>query len=171
MSVCREVLSTMDVTIRPVRPEDLSDLYSLALQPKVISGTLYSPSTRLSDVQKRLENLGPNDHKMVAEVNGKVVGEAQLRVMPGKLRYVGVVDVLVHDEYQGQGIGRALMTTLLDLADNYLGLLRVELEVWEDNAPAIHLYETLGFQIEGRKRKARFRNGEYLDILVMGRVQ
>lgn len=160
-----------DFRIRPVQLADAEYLYELALQPKVIAGTLYTPATRFSDVQKRLENLGPNDHKLVAEVGGRAVGEAHLRVMPAKLRHVGVVDVLVHDAYQGQGIGRALMTALLDLADNYLGLLRVELEVWEDNTPAIRLYESLGFEVEGRKRKARFRAGEYLDILVMGRVR
>lgn len=159
------------IKIRPVRMEDAADLYEIALQPKVIAGTLYAPSTRMSEVHKRLESLGPNDHKLVSEVDGKIVGEAQLRVMPGKLRHVGAVDVLVHDEYQGRGIGRALLTALLDLADNYLGLIRVELEVWEDNAPAIRLYESLGFEVEGRKRKARFRAGEYLDLLVMGRVR
>jgi putative acetyltransferase len=78
---------------------------------------------------------------------------------------------MVHDDYVNQGIGRALMERLLDLADNWLGLKRVELDVMADNAPAIHLYESLGFEREGIKRAAMFRGGVFVDLLVMGRVR
>jgi putative acetyltransferase len=166
-----EVLQAVGVVIRPIRSDDIKDLHDMALQPKVLDGTLVLPSARLSDTQKRFESLGPDDHQMVAEVNGRAIGKGNLKVMPGKLRHIGAIGLSVHDEYQGQGVGRALMTALLDLADNYLGLVRVELEVFVDNAPAIHLYESLGFVIEGRKRKGTFRRGEYLDTLIMGRVR
>jgi putative acetyltransferase len=63
------------------------------------------------------------------------------------------------------------MEALLDLADNTLGLKRVELDVITDNAAAIHLYESLGFEREGIKRCALFRGGVFVDLLMMGRIR
>jgi RimJ/RimL family protein N-acetyltransferase len=44
---------------------------------------------------------------------------------------------------------------------------RIELCVFERNETAIHLYRKYGFKIEGWRRKAIFRDGEYLDDLMM----
>jgi putative acetyltransferase len=89
----------------------------------------------------------------------------------GKRRHTGEIGITVHDDYTGRGIGRALLAALLDLADNTLGLKRVELDVITDNAAAIHLYESLGFEHEGIKRCALFRGGQFVDLLMMGRIR
>lgn len=81
-----------------------------------------------------------------------------------------MVGIAVHDRFQDRGIGRQLMELLLDLADNWLGLVRVELEVFADNARAIHLYESIGFEREGLERKAIFRQGGLQDVVIMGRI-
>ena len=60
---------------------------------------------------------------------------------------------------------------MLDLADNWLMLVRVELEVFTDNVKAIHLYEKLGFEKEGCKRMTTVRNGRYVDEYVMARLR
>ncbi len=77
----------------------------------------------------------------------------------------------VHSDYWNRGVGSALMSAVVDLADNWLNLKRIELEVYTDNAAAIHLYEKFGFVIEGTKRKYAFRDGEYVDAHVMARVR
>ena len=64
-----------------------------------------------------------------------------------------------------------LMETLLDLADNWLMLVRVELEVYADNERAIHLYEKLGFEQEGLLRMTTVRNGRYVDEYKMARIR
>lgn len=89
----------------------------------------------------------------------------------GKRRHVGVIGIAVHDGFQRRGIGQALMEALLDLADTCLSLVRVELEVFASNARAIRLYERLGFEHEGRKRRGVIRRGQYEDVLAMGRVR
>lgn len=160
-----------DVTIRPVRAEDAEAVNELRRQPLVRDFTCALPSERVADNRKYIEGLGPNDHVFVAEVDGRVVGIAGLHVQTGKLRHVGSVGLSVHDEFQGRGIGRALLATLLDLADNYLDLKRVELEAFTDNVRAIRLYESLGFETEGCKRQAVFRRGKYLDTLFMARLR
>lgn len=70
-----------------------------------------------------------------------------------------------------RGGGTALMAAMIDLADNWLGLHRIELTVNADNAAAIHLYEKVGFTVEGRFRDYLFRAGQYVDALAMARLR
>lgn len=73
----------------------------------------------------------------------------------------------IDDQYVGKGIGTALMTELIEIADNWLGLKRLELTVYVDNVAAIHLYEKFGFVPEGIHVKDAFRAGEFVDSLAM----
>ena len=160
-----------EVEIRPIRSEDAEAVYALRLLPSVIDGTMAIPSARLEETQARLARLGPDDHTFVAVVDGQVVGMAGLHVEAGKRRHTGNIGMMVHDQFQGRGIGRELLEALLHVADNFVGLVRVELEVYADNERAIRLYESCGFEHEGRKKKAVWRHGEHQDVLAMGRVR
>lgn len=160
-----------DVLIRPVRVEDAEALNAIRRQPGVLAFTSGLPSERISANRDYITGLGANDHDFVAEVGGQVVGTAGITVLSGRMRHVGALGIIIADAHQNQGIGRALMQTLLRLADNDLGLHRVELTVVADNARAIHLYESLGFAHEGCKRQAWHKEGRYVDLLVMGRLR
>jgi putative acetyltransferase len=63
------------------------------------------------------------------------------------------------------------MAAMIDLADNWLGIHRIELSVYTDNAPAVHLYEKFGFAIEGTARQFALRGGEYVDAYYMARLR
>jgi putative acetyltransferase len=77
----------------------------------------------------------------------------------------------VHDEMQGRGVGSALLHAGVDLADRWLNLTRLELEVYTDNDPAIRLYERFGFEREGTMHQYAFRDGAYVDAYLMARVR
>ena len=103
-------------------------------------------------------------YTLVAEADGRIVGY-------GNVEDTGYLDHLfVRWDCQGQGIGTALLEAVLDLADNWLMLHRVELEVYADNGDAIRLYQRFGFETEGRKREAAVKAGDYVDMLVMARL-
>ena len=103
-------------------------------------------------------------YTLVAEAGGRIVGY-------GNVEDTGYLDHLfVRWDCQGQGIGTALLEAVLDLADNWLMLHRVELEVYADNGDAIRLYQRFGFETEGRKREAAVKAGDYVDMLVMARL-
>lgn len=159
------------IVIRPIRPDDAEAVYAVRLQPSVLRNTMATPSERLEHVRRRIDALGPDDHQFVAEVGGSVVGTAGLHVASGKRRHVGSVGIMVHEDHQGRGVGRALMLALLEVADRYLRLERIELDVAVDNHAAIRLYEQLGFEREGVKRRALLVDGEYADLLVMARLR
>jgi putative acetyltransferase len=65
---------------------------------------------------------------------------------------------------------RITAAALTDCADNALGLRRIELTVFADNAPAIALYRKSGFAEEGRSRAYAMRDGVLADALHMARI-
>ncbi|HEX5502414.1 MAG TPA: GNAT family N-acetyltransferase [Thermomicrobiales bacterium] len=108
----------------------------------------------------------------MAEVEGRVVGTLGLHQESNpRRRHSGSIGMAVHDDYQGRGVGTALLAAAVDLADNWLGLRRLELTVFADNAPAVHLYEKFGFAREGTLRAFALRNGEYVDAYSMARLR
>lgn len=162
-----------DLIIRPPQFEDAPALHALWTLPGCMWGTMQLPTQTLEQARARLErwNADADMHGFLAELQGVVVGSAGLHVNAGKRRHTGSIGIMVHDDHTGRGIGRALMVALLDVADNYLGLKRVELEVITDNEPGIHLYKSLGFDEEGVKRQSILRGGVLVDTLMMGRLR
>ena len=71
----------------------------------------------------------------------------------------------VRDDWQGKGVGTALMEAVPDLADNWLGLTRIELSVYTDNAAGAALYKKFGFEVEGHPSSLRIAQRE-----ICGRV-
>jgi putative acetyltransferase len=159
------------LTLRPARLEDAEAFAAIRRQPSVLEYNNLLPSERGERDREGLAHLGPENHVLVAEVDGRVAGFGRLDLWGGRQRHVGTVSLNVDEAFQGQGIGRRLLEALLELADDCLNLTRVQLEVWADNARAIHLYERLGFELEGRRRRAVLRRGEYVDVLLMGRLR
>jgi putative acetyltransferase len=109
---------------------------------------------------------------LVACVEGDVVGSLALETSPARwrMRHVASIGMAVRDDWQGKGVGTALLEAAVDLADNWLNLTRIELRVYTDNTPAIALYEKFGFEIEGTHRRMAFRQGEYVDGYSMARI-
>ena len=163
----------MNFTIRPMELGDAPGFNVLRRMPGVFENTLGLPSERVQRNVEGFQRLGPDDHIFVAVAeDGTVIGSAGLNVHPNpRMRHGAELGILVHTDYQNQGVGTALMKTVLNLADNWLMLVRVELEVFADNQRAIQLYEKLGFETEGRKRMSCVRNGQYADELLMARLR
>ncbi|MDE1906598.1 MAG: GNAT family N-acetyltransferase [Rhodospirillales bacterium] len=158
-------------TLRAVEPEDIAALAEVMNQPGVRHGTLATPFVTEESLKHIVQ---PDDGSRVvgAVVEGRLIGLALLKPRKGRLMHSAFLDTLiVHDAYHGQGIGRALLAATLDIADNWLGLARVDLAVMADNHHAIRLYETFGFEAEGRIRGDVFRNGAYADSLTMARLR
>ncbi|HWP79383.1 MAG TPA: GNAT family N-acetyltransferase [Candidatus Acidoferrum sp.] len=161
----------MDFIIRPVRQSDSAELAELRRMPGVFETTLGNPSWRMEQTEKFIAGLGDNDFQFVAEAQGKVIGMAGISVFSGaRLRHCGGFGIMVHRQWQNKGVGTALMKAILDMADNWLMLERVELGVFADNTGAIRLYERMGFVVEGKKRHAAIKNGEYADEIIMSRL-
>ncbi|WP_210607958.1 GNAT family N-acetyltransferase [Priestia flexa] len=161
----------IDIKIRPVHPSDAEAVHEIRIQPSVARHTLAIPSERVKSSKDFMESISQDAHLMVATVEDKLVGIAGLHIKPGKQRHIAVLGISIHEKYHGKGIGGALIDSLLDIADNYLGLIRIEIEVNVSNEKAMKLYKKKGFQVEGQLKKAHFYAGEYHDVFIMGRVK
>ncbi|HEV2673182.1 MAG TPA: GNAT family N-acetyltransferase [Aliidongia sp.] len=160
-----------EITIRGYDGADLEAAIDLFLLPKCIWGTLRLPHDSRDAIRKRLESIDPSRHRLVAVADGRVVGLLSLHRGEGRRAHAGEIALLVHDDFHGRGIGRKLTEACIDLAENWLGLTRIELGVFVDNAPAIALYGKCGFEIEGTERRWALRGGVLVDAHRMARVK
>lgn len=159
--------------IRRAEPDDYSALYEIYSCPKAFAGTLQLPYPSLETWRRRLADPDDSTYNLVAVVSERVVGILGLHTFPNRprRRHAAGIGIGIHDEWQGKGIGTALIGAGVDMADNWLNIMRLELEVYTDNEPAIRLYEKFGFEREGRLRQHAFRNGQYVDSYLMARLR
>jgi L-phenylalanine/L-methionine N-acetyltransferase len=157
--------------LRAQEPSDWPGIAALTELPKVRWGTLRLPFTSQEQWRKWTENPTEDRTAIVAVLDGSIVGSARIRHGKGRRRHSGDVGISVHDDFHGRGIGSALMAALIDVADNWLDLKRLDLTVYTDNAPAIALYRKFGFDVEGTLRGDAFRDGKYVDSFAMARLR
>ena len=101
----------------------------------------------------------------VARQNGAAVGFAILRDWASPERVTLVKRIAVGAP--GQGVGRALLATVIDAVFNETDAWRLWLGVFPDNSRAQKSYAAVGFKTEGVARCAAFFGGIHRDELVM----
>jgi len=122
--------------------------------------------------RKRLTLDNERQVTLVALHQDEVVGSANLEQYPRVRRsHCGAIGMGVAVAWQGRGLGTRLLAELLEVADNWMGLRRVELTVYTDNQPAIALYRKFGFEVEGQLREFALRDGVHADVLSMARLR
>lgn len=102
-------------------------------------------------------------HFYVLTVEDRVMGYGGVWVF---LDESHVVNIAVDPQEQGKGYGRALMEQLISYSMSH-GYVNMTLEVREHNESAIALYESMGFEVKGRRPKYYVADGE--DALIMWR--
>jgi RimJ/RimL family protein N-acetyltransferase len=158
-----------NVTLRPVRIEDASDIIS-GVEAIVRKGEyLQKESPRsLEEEQAFIEETSRKGNMYTAiEREGRVVGIA--RVLRGDLemkRHAGVFRTWLMKEAQGKGIGKKIMEYTLEWARRN-DLHKVWLTVFSENEGAIYLYKKYGFVEEGVQKDQVRINGEYQDEIFM----
>ena len=160
------------VQIRPPREEDIEQLYNLFRHPLVARTTLQMPTQEISLTERRIQTQAPGLYRYVAVVDNQVIGNISLhQAQRPRLAHSAGLGMMVSPDYWGMGIGSQLMDSILNLADNWLNLKRVELEVNTDNPAGVRLYEKFGFAIEGTKRFHTYGDGRWADSYFMARVR
>lgn len=164
-------INLAEVTIRPFHPKDAADQYAMVAHPRVAKNLLQLPSMELADTERWAEEEKAGRHRLVADWNGRVIGAIHVtQFLRPRLMHAGSLGMMVHPDAWNAGVGSKLVAAALNLADNWLNLSRLELEVYTHNAAAIHLYEKFGFAQEGTRQKVAFGDGRFLDDHVMARL-
>lgn len=121
-----------------------------------------------SFVRVNIANAAP---QFVARDQASVVGWCD--ILPGwhhSRRHCGSLGIGMLPAYRGRGVGRRLLDACIAKAWA-TGITRIELEVREDNARAIQLYERFGFAHEGLRRRAMCVDGVYHDTFAMSLIR
>ena len=106
---------------------------------------------------------------VVADVGGRIVGNSSVtRGSYQDTERHGGLGIAVSKKFRDLGIGVGMMHTLVK-ESRRAGLKTLELEVFANNPGAIHVYEKTGFRQSGRIPKKMFRNGKFIDSIVMTR--
>ena len=162
----------MDITIRHAEDSDYPAISRIFSFESVTENTSQIPY-RNEDYWKEL--FANNDNhfvQLVAEANGQVVGHLGINLCSKPRRkHVATFGIVIHPEFQGQGVGSHLMDELTRLCDDWLNIIRVELEVFCDNNAAIALYRKFGFEAEGEAKFDCFRQGQFASTLRMARIR
>jgi RimJ/RimL family protein N-acetyltransferase len=103
---------------------------------------------------------------------GEVVGHAELSRIDLKNRSASISRLLVGDpSARGKGVGREIVSALLDVAFGDMSLHRVDLYVLEFHVAALSMYKALGFKTEGHLVEARRAGGKYWNAYYMAMLK
>jgi putative acetyltransferase len=162
--------TTAEIEIRAARPDDAAAIAAMQCLPGFRWGTLRPPFVSEEMIRKRFE--APQDgHSLVACAGGAVVAQIGLTLFAGRRAHAGAIGMGVRDDWTGRGVGTRLLGEAIGIADMWLGLRRLELTVWTDNAPALALYRRFGFAVEGTHRAYALRDGVLVDAHSMARLR
>ena len=128
------------VVVRVLCPADLPDLERMEVE--LFGAAAWSPESLAAEI------VGPGRWYVGAVVGGALVGYAGLWFDGFDAQ---VMTIGTDERFQGRGLGRRMLENLLDRART-LSAAVVLLEVRVDNDPAIHLYESMGFERLGMRR-------------------
>ena len=106
--------------------------------------------------------------RLVAEVEGRVVGWTAVSSLSPRSCYAGVVEhsVYVDEAFRGRGVGRTLLLRLLADAAGH-GIWTIQTSIMAGNAASLRLHESVGFRVVGRRERIAQRDGRWHDTILL----
>jgi ribosomal protein S18 acetylase RimI-like enzyme len=159
--------------VRKTRAEEGAAIFELYKKVAVEDGGIARSEDEITEgyVQDFLSHSLADGLSVVVEIGHQIVGELHTYPIGPKIfeHVLSNLTIVVHPDFQGQGIGKQLFTYLLMLVETEMPhILRVELGTRDGNERAIGLYQSLGFVIEGRlKNRDKLMDGRFFDDLAM----
>jgi [ribosomal protein S18]-alanine N-acetyltransferase len=155
----------LDLTIKPIPVDDIEPVIIL---DRLCFGGLWS----IDSYRRELTN--DNSHFLGVAIDKSLEPETDGIIGFGCfwaiLDEAHITLLGIHPQYQRQGLGKLLLTALLDKARS-IDMARATLEVRASNQGAIQLYEQFGFQTVGRRKKYYQDTGEDGIIMWRGGLQ
>jgi ribosomal protein S18 acetylase RimI-like enzyme len=167
--------TNIEYTIRYVQESDdknLNDFINELSREKTYityQGEVVSIEEEREYVSAQLDKIAKGAAvQLVVEVNGAIIGNGQINLKLRVEDHVGVLSISILKQYRGLGIGRTLMTALIDEAkQNLIGMRIIELGVFATNHAARKMYESFGFRKFGCLPEGIKHEGTFVDHLMM----
>jgi len=165
-------IDSQKVTLRSARMSDLHgflDFINSLVDEQ--ADILFEERLTLEDEDDWLRNLLAEIENgivisVVAEIDGRIIGNSGVRRGIGRNSHVGLLHIAVKNGYRNAGFGTEMMQILIE-ESRRIGLKLLHLTVFDSNQQAKHLYEKIGFKEVGRWPKAVRKGNGYVDEVCM----
>ncbi|MCA9371411.1 GNAT family N-acetyltransferase [Candidatus Woesebacteria bacterium] len=136
------------------------------------SGEQLTREEEEAHLQNTMHSISLSDAVViVAEYNGAIVGVSDVtRILTGRTRerHTARFGISIRKDFRGEGLGKALMSTIIEEATQHIGGLKIiKLQCYGLNTPALNLYKKLGFVEYGRLPEGIQYKGQYADTVLM----
>ena len=162
------------LSLRGAEPADLGWIHALVTDPDV-AWHLPRPYPRseeqvLAWYRELQERQGTSEfHFVVDDMNDRPVGVCNLFDIDWPNRSAGIALAMTESRPQGSGSQVIAMLTAWGMAE--IGLHRVWATVYGDNPASLRAFAKAGFVQEGRDRQARYRHGQWVDVVRLARIE
>lgn len=140
-----------------------------------------------SDIRLFVDHRGPTtsrkEEEFIREINnddsrfsfiimyeGERAGFIELKKLLTESR-LGEIEIWVDPEYQGEGIGKESSEMIVDFGFNHLNFHKIIAKLHSSNKSSESIWQGLGFDREGRMKKALILEGEWVDALTYGMLR
>jgi L-amino acid N-acyltransferase YncA len=124
----------------------------------------------LKDYENYLEGVHKEENSIIflATIEDEIVGIASINSnQKARTKHVGVLGIVVANDFCGLGIGNKIIEVLIQWAKANKITKKITLVTREDNSNAIRLYEKFGFEVEGLMKADNYIEGVYYNTLMM----
>ncbi|WP_167628715.1 GNAT family N-acetyltransferase [Listeria valentina] len=155
--------------IRALEENDLNHIHELNNKLNVMAYWFEEPYESLSELKSLYQKhiYDESERRFVIIKEGQFAGIIEL-VEIDYIHRNCEIQVIVKEEFQGEGLAQGAMEKGINYAFQILNLHKVFLYVDTENEGAVHIYKKLGFEIEGTMVEQFYMRGEYKDCYFMG---
>ena len=167
----KPILTGSKIILRPINTEDAAAMFQSLSDKESMRLTGTQQSFTFEQVQQYCQTIQTADDRVDFAItlknNPQYIGEVVLNYIYCKNRSASFRIALENQAYFGHGYGIEATRITLDYGFRTLNLHRIELEVYDFNPRAQHVYEKAGFVHEGVKRDALLWDGKYQSAIIM----
>ena len=162
--------------LREVRPSDVNDAYySWMNNPETIQyvESRFFPNSMESLQEYVKKVLGNKDNIFLAIVlkeKHKHIGNIKMGPINWVHRLADIGVILGEKDSWGKGYASEAISLLAEYAFKNLNLHKLTAGCYEPNQGSLKTFRKAGFEIEGKRKKHAFFNGEYVDVILLGRI-
>lgn len=167
----KPILVGASVVLRPISAADATAMFDSLSDSESMRLTGTQENFTFEQVQQHCERIEKADDRadfaIALKDNAQYIGEAVLNDIDWENRSANYRIALAHNSLFGKGYGTESTRLIVDYGIRILNLHRIELEVYDFNPRAQHVYEKIGFVREGIRRDVLLWEGAYHNAIVM----
>jgi RimJ/RimL family protein N-acetyltransferase len=174
-----KTFSTRDgrqMVLRFPRWEDLDDLLDLINslvdeRANIVRDKRVARDEEIDWLSRALASMEKDEiFYLVAEADGNVIANSEICRRAGAYeQHVGVIGIAIRGGFRDLGIGTEMMNALTTQGRT-MGMSVLELSVFANNERAIRVYKKVGFAETGRVPRKFFKEGKYMDEIIMTKL-